>query len=86
MQPEIIYKRIKNGYAKITKEGTLQITVPYYLRNDKKFVQELIEKGEKLLARYNKRNHMHIQSEHDIMLFGELVPLEELGATEKKRS
>jgi len=44
MQPEIIYKPIRHGYAKITKEGNLQLCIPSRLRGNQKFYQELLEK------------------------------------------
>jgi len=84
MKPEIIYKQIKHGYAKINKEGILQICIPSRLRNNQKFYDELLAKGQKLLARYNKRNHINIMTEQYAIIFGEQVPLSDIANTENK--
>lgn len=86
MQPEIIYKPIRHGYAKITKEGNLQLCIPSRLRGNQKFQEELLERWKKLLARYNKKNHIKIETEEYILLFWEQVPLQELAPTATKRT
>ena len=69
MQPEIIYKPIRHGYAKITKEGNLQLCIPSRLRGNVKFQEQLLEKGEKLLVRYKKKNHIKIETDDYILVF-----------------
>jgi len=69
MQPEIIYKPIRHGYAKITKEGSLQLCIPSRLRGNQKFHQELLEKGQKLLIRYNKKNHVQSMTDDYVLIF-----------------
>lgn len=76
----IIYKRIRHGYARIDTDGSLQITVPNYLKHDEHFKNILIQKGEKLLQRYQKRKHIQTHGHDFILLFGELVPKKELPA------
>jgi hypothetical protein len=44
MQAEIIYKSIRHGYAKITKEGNLQLCIPSRLRDNQKFIDQLLDK------------------------------------------
>lgn len=86
MQPEIIYKSIRHGYAKITKEGKLQLCIPSRLRDNQKFHDDLLERGQKLLHRYNKKNHITIETDEYMLIFGEQVPLNELASTAKKRT
>jgi len=85
MQAEIIYKPIRHGYAKITKEGNLQLCIPSRLRDNEKFKKQLLEKGEKLLIRYNKKNHIQSVTDEYVLLFGEQVPLQDLAPTVQKR-
>ncbi|MDD3262416.1 MAG: M48 family metallopeptidase [Candidatus Absconditabacteria bacterium] len=86
MQAEIIYKPIRHGYAKITKEGNLQLCIPSRLRDNEKFKKQFLEKGEKLLIRYNKKNHIQSVTDEYILLFGEQVPLQDLAPTAQKRT
>lgn len=86
MQPEIIYKPIRHGYAKITKEGNLQLCIPSRLRDNQKFQNDLLERWQKLLLRYNKKNHIKTETDDYILIFGEQVPLEELAQTAKERT
>ena len=76
----ITYKHIRNGYVKIDTDGSLQITIPTYLRHDEKFKNILITKGETLLKKYNKKTHIQMHGHDFVMLFGELVPKDELPA------
>jgi hypothetical protein len=43
MEYEIIYTYNRNGYAKI-KDGKLIIEIPFFLKSNKKFTQNLIDK------------------------------------------
>ncbi len=83
---EIIYKPIRHGYAKITKEGNLQLCIPSRLRGNQKFQQDLLEKWQKLLIRYNKKNHITTETDEYILVFGEQVPLIDLAPTVQKRT
>jgi hypothetical protein len=40
----IEYKPIKNGYARIDKNGELLITIPLRKKNDQLFIDELTKK------------------------------------------
>jgi predicted metal-dependent hydrolase len=78
MDYHITYKHIRNGYVKIDSDGSLQITIPTRLKNDEKFKNALIKKGETLLKRYSKRTHIQCHGDDFVMLFGELVPKSQL--------
>ncbi|MFA7298687.1 MAG: YgjP-like metallopeptidase domain-containing protein [Candidatus Absconditabacterales bacterium] len=69
---EIIYKYIRHGYARIDKDGKLQITIPLSKKGTK-FETIMIAKGEKLLQRYKKRTHIDPIQKDSILLFGEQV-------------
>ncbi len=84
MQPEIIYKPIRHAYARITKEGNLQLCIPSRLRDNQKFKEQLLEKGQKLLLRYQKKHHLQSVTDEYVLLFGEQVPLEEVTESPKK--
>lgn len=75
---QIIYKSIKNGYARIDKDGKLLITIPLYQKNNKTFEKSLIEKGQELLKRYQKRIHITTIQKESMLLFGEQVPFTQL--------
>jgi len=74
----ITYKSIRNGYVRINPDGSLAITIPKRLKNDEKFKNILIQKWEILLKKYNKRTHIQTHGDDFVMLFGELVPKNEL--------
>lgn len=74
----ILYKNIKNGYARIDKNGELLITIPTRKKNDQTFIDELTKKWEQLLKRYNKHTHIDPIQKDSVLLFGEEVPLEEI--------
>ncbi len=84
MQAEIIYKSIRHGYAKITKEGNLQLCIPSRLRDNQKFIDQLLDKWQKLLIRYNKKNHIQSVTDEYVLLFGEQVPLQDVTSSPKK--
>ncbi|HMS91853.1 MAG TPA: M48 family metallopeptidase, partial [Candidatus Absconditabacterales bacterium] len=73
---EIIYKPIKNGYARIDKEGKLLITIPVHKKGSE-FEKIMIKKGEALFQRYHKRTHVEVIKKDSIILFGEEIPLED---------
>ena len=78
MNYRITYKHIRNGYVRINPDWSLQITIPTRLKHDEKFKNDLIAKGEILLKRYSKRTHIQTHGDDFVMLFGELVPKDEL--------
>ncbi len=73
--PEIIYKNIRNGYARIDKDGKILISIPNKLKNNEAFKNTLLEKWAQLLVRYNKKTHMLTSDHESITLFGERVSL-----------
>jgi predicted metal-dependent hydrolase len=74
---EIIYSNNKHGYARI-KEGKLIISIPKFLKYNKKFKQTLIENGEKLLKKHKKNKYIKSKDEENVLLFGEFVEKKEL--------
>jgi len=79
----IHYKHTRNWYARINMEWKLEITIPFYIKRDKKFQERLIAKWEQLLSKYQKRNHIQTHSKDSVMLFWEIVSKKEL-PTHKK--
>jgi len=77
MEPEIIYTYNRNWYAKI-KNGKLIIEIPFFLKNNKKFTQNLIEKWQKLLERQKKYNHIKAIEDDSLLIFGEVVEKSEI--------
>ncbi len=71
---QITYKPIRHGYARIDKDGNLLITIPLS-KKWKEFETIMIEKGQKLLNRYNKKTHIDPIQQESIVLFGEQVPI-----------
>ncbi len=68
---EIKYTDTRHWYARIDKEWKLIISIPSILRNDKNFCENLISKWQKLISRYNKRTHVDIITQNNILLFWE---------------
>ena len=85
----IIYKKIRHGYARIDKEGNLQITIPSHLKGNEKFEASLLAKGQLLLERYAKQTHIQTSDKDSVLLFGERIPimdfLEQQGAGNRKQ-
>jgi predicted metal-dependent hydrolase len=75
---KIEYKQIRHGYARIDDEGNLKITIPSYLRNNEKFKASLIAKGQTLLKKYQKKEHILTSDKDSVLLFGERIPLTDL--------
>jgi hypothetical protein len=78
MKYSITYKNIRHGYARIDEEGILKITIPSYLKNNEKFKEKLISKGQQLLGKYKKKVHILTSDKDSVLLFGERVLLEDL--------
>lgn len=74
---EITYKPIRHGYARINKDGKLQITIPLSKKWNKIFEESIISKGQQLLKRYSKHTHIDPIQKETILLFGEQVPVED---------
>lgn len=75
---KIEYKHIRHGYARIDKDGKLLITIPVIKKDDEAFKHILIEKGKHLLKRFHKKTRIYPIQEDGILLFGELVPMEDI--------
>lgn len=74
----IEYKHIRHGYARIDKDGELLITIPMLKKWDTQFENILIEKGQQLLKRFQKKIHLYPIQKESILLFGEQVPMEDI--------
>jgi len=44
MEYTISYKKVRHGYARLSQSGKLSITIPYSLKNNESFKNNLIEK------------------------------------------
>ncbi len=85
---EIIYKKgLRNGYAKVV-EGKVVLTIPFFARNDKNFLAKMKILGEKVQQKLEKKEKNQIFSPEGILLFGEVVPYDELPPfkTQKQRT
>lgn len=82
---EIIYKNIRNGYARIGKDGKLLISIPNRLRNNERFKNALIEKWQILLKRYKKKQHILTSDKDTVQIFGERVPLTDVYEQHNKK-
>ena len=81
---EILYKPIKHWYAKIDDEGKLHIVIPTRLKNNEWFKDALIDKAEKLLTRYRKKEHIQTMDEKTVLIFWEKVAKKEIAENAKK--
>jgi predicted metal-dependent hydrolase len=84
MEPIITYKSVRNGYARINKEGMLEITIPKFLKHDKKFEENLVQRGEKLWKYYHTKEKIQTANEGMTTLFGESIPISEITQNPKK--
>ena len=82
---KITYKNIRHGYARIDKDWQLQITIPSKLKNNEWFKNILLEKGEKLLARYQKKTHILTSDNNFVLLFGEQIAINDIYKEEGDR-
>lgn len=81
---EIKYTNIRNGYARINREGKLVFSIPNFLRNDKKFHDGLILKWQKLLEKYGKKNHIDKVLDDQILIFWEYIDKSDLWKNKKE--
>ncbi len=77
MEVEIVYTRNKNWYAKI-KDGKLIVEIPYYLRFNEKWKNDLIQKWKKLLEKQKKYEHINAVNWENVLLFWENVEKTEI--------
>ncbi|MDD2537482.1 MAG: M48 family metallopeptidase [Candidatus Absconditabacteria bacterium] len=83
---QVIYKSVRHAYARVNTEGQLVLTIPKRLRGDQKFLEQLLSKGESLLARHAKRNQVTSFNEQGIQLFGEWIEWSEFSSDGKPLS
>ncbi|MEI7563063.1 MAG: hypothetical protein WCJ39_05265 [bacterium] len=84
MEHIITYKSVRNGYARINKDGILEITIPKFLKHDKKFEECLVQKGEKLQQKYLKKEKIQTANDGMTTLFGEPISISEITPNPKK--
>ena len=77
MEQEIIYTKNRHWYARI-KDWKLVIAIPSILRYNTRFKNQLIAQWQKLAEKHQKLNHIQIQDEDSILIFGERVSKSEL--------
>ena len=77
MEPEIIYTHNRNWYAKI-KNGKLIVEIPFFLRFNEKWKNNLIEKGMKLLEKQKKYEHLNVMDGDNVLLFWKSVKKSEI--------
>jgi predicted metal-dependent hydrolase len=80
MEYTISYKKIRHGYARLSTDGKLNLTIPTFLKNDENFKKSLISKWSKLLSRYRKRTHIQAHTLDSVLLFWELISFQNLSS------
>ena len=84
MEHIITYKSVRNGYARINKDGMLEITIPKFLKNDEKFKASLLQKGEKIFKSYHAKEKIQTANDGMTTLFGERIPISDITPNPKK--
>lgn len=84
MEYNITYKNIRNWYVRLSPEGNLNITIPYFLRFSTKFKDSLIAKWKKLLQKHSKSSPIQTQNSDWVMIFGEMIPYSDLPSWDLK--
>lgn len=84
MEPIILYTNTRHGYARITKDWVLQLSIPSHLRNNQKFYDELIWKWENLLKKYQSKNSIDTVTENSVLLFWENIDIQDVEPNKKK--
>ena len=77
----VIYKSIKNAYARINKDGILQLSVPNAWKNKPHIILNLLEKAKHLEVRHAQTQSPAQATEEGMMLFGEWVSWDVLGCS-----
>ncbi len=80
----IIYTRNRNGYAKITQQGTVLFSIPKRWQHQEKVFNELYQKAEKLRLRHQKQHIVQQQNAEGIQIFGEFVARREVLGTDAR--
>lgn len=78
MKYSIIYKHVKNGYARMQSDGSVTITIPKLLRYNKKFESELLKQAEKMRVKYQKKEKINALTHEKLQLFWEEIKLNEI--------
>jgi hypothetical protein len=73
------YKSIKNGYARINKDGILELSVPKLWKLKPELILHLVAKAKNLELRHAQIKTPAQATEEGTMLFGEWVSWDQLG-------
>lgn len=77
----VIYKSIKNAYARINKDGILQLSVPKSRKHKPDLIVNLLSRAKHLEDRHAQTKSPSQATEEGTMLFGEWVTWDELGCS-----
>lgn len=69
----LIYKNIRNAYAKVQRDWTILFTIPNRLKWNEKFLSEFLKKWEELYIKYNKKETLESKNEDWVLIFWERV-------------
>ena len=70
---KIIYKNIRNAYARVNRDGIVVFTIPQRLQENEKFISDFLKRWETLYIKYSKRSKVQSYSNNGVMLFWEDV-------------
>lgn len=70
---EIIYKNIRNAYARVNRDGIVVFTIPSKLKWNDKFLSDFLKKWESLYERYQRREHLESKNMDWVLIFWERV-------------
>lgn len=68
---EIIYKNIRNAYARINRDGVVVFTIPKRKQWDQIFLDNFLKQWEKLYIKYSEKHKVQSTNENWFMIFGE---------------
>ena len=63
---KIIYKNIRNAYARISRDGIVVFTIPKRLEKNEKFISDFLRKWEDLYIKHSKRSKVSSYAENCI--------------------
>ncbi|NOZ44794.1 MAG: hypothetical protein GXP45_06760 [bacterium] len=86
MEYTIIYKSVKNAYARVSQDGSIKITIPRLLRYNKIFEKEMVKQAEKLREKQQKKTKITVLDKEKLQLFGEEIALSEIDFSSVKIS
>lgn len=79
----ITYKSIKNWYARINRDGILELSVPNSWKKKPELVESLLDKAKHLKQKHDIRKEPGQANDDGVFIFGEWVSREDLDCTAK---